>query len=155
MRLFSDILYAFVGFTCFSTLRPTVGPNDEYGGGFGGPGTGFCNCGGSFRVHNSSGKPLGRLRQNKSPGQQKQVSGPPGPPPYSLLGTSLRLLRFSEHLEPPSSVKPARAKHVFGSLILVVIVACHYLTRRPLPFSSLKPSIGAQKQEQGPRGPAL
>ena len=50
------------------------------GGGFGGPGGGF------FSLSSSSGLPLRLLPLKPPPGLQKPLPGPPGPPPYSLLG---------------------------------------------------------------------
>ena len=74
----------------FDTLRRSIivpgGANNEYRGGPGGPGTGFCSPGGGFSGSRSSGKPLLLLRlKEPPPGLQKPVPGPPGPPPYSLL----------------------------------------------------------------------
>ena len=66
----------------------TGGANNEYRGGPGGPGTGFCSPGGGSR---RSGKPLRLLRLKKPPpGLQKPVPGPPGPPVYSLLAPGVR-----------------------------------------------------------------
>ena len=59
----------------------TGGANNEYRGGPGGPGTGFCSPGGGFSDSRRSGKPLRLLRLKKPPpGLQKPVPGPPGPP---------------------------------------------------------------------------
>ena len=81
-------------FVLLVTLRRLVivhrGGNNEYTGGTGGPGTGFCSPGGGFSDHRHSGKPL-HLQQLKKPppGPQKPVPGPPGPPRDSLLTTPL------------------------------------------------------------------
>ena len=49
----------------------TGGANNEYRGGPGGPGTGFCSPGGGFRVNNRSGKPLRLLRLKDRPPDYK------------------------------------------------------------------------------------
>ena len=71
--------------------------NNEYRGGPGGPGTGFCSPGGGFfSLSSRSGLPLRLLPLKPPPGLQKPVPGPPGPPLYSLLGPPVRLLGLLE-----------------------------------------------------------
>ena len=70
-----------------TTLRPSIivpgGANNEYRGGPGGPGTGFCSPGGGFfSLSKRIGLPLRLLPLKPRPGLQKPVPGPPGPPPY-------------------------------------------------------------------------
>ena len=70
----------------FQTLnKRTRGADNEYRGGPGGPGTGFCNPGGGFSGSRRSGKPLCLLPLKPTPGLQKPVPGPPEPPRDLLL----------------------------------------------------------------------
>ena len=84
---------------CSETLNNRIGgPNNEYRGGPGGPGTGFCSPGGGFSGSRRSGKPLRLLRLKKPPpGLQKPVPGPPGPTRDSLLAPPGRLLTVLEY----------------------------------------------------------
>ena len=85
---------------CYSKTvnNRTGGANNEYRGGPGGPGIGFCRPGGGFSDNRRSGKPLRLLRLKKPPpGLQKPVPGPSGPPRYSLLAPLVRLLRVLEY----------------------------------------------------------
>ena len=60
----------------------TGGPNNEYLGGPGGPGSGFGGPGGGFfNLNSSSGLPLLLLPLNPPPGPPKPPPGPPKPPP--------------------------------------------------------------------------
>ena len=78
----------------------TGGANNEYRGGPGGPGTGFCSPGGGFfSLSRRSGLPLRLLPLKPPPGLQKPVPGPPGPPRYSLLAPLVRLLSVFEYLK--------------------------------------------------------
>ena len=75
----------------------TGGANNEYRGGPGGPGTGFCSPGGGFfSLSSRSGLPLRLLPLKPPPVLQKLLPGPPGPPLYSLLAPPVRLLRVVE-----------------------------------------------------------
>ena len=75
----------------------TGGPNNEYRGGPGGPGSSFCSSGGGFfSLSSRSGLPLRLLPLKPPPGLQKPVPGPPGPPLYSLLAPPVRLLDVLE-----------------------------------------------------------
>ena len=49
----------------------TRGANNEYRGGPGGPGTGFCSPGGGFSGNRRSGKPLRLLRLKNRPRDYK------------------------------------------------------------------------------------
>ena len=75
----------------------TGGANNEYRGGSGGPGSGFCSPGGGFSSFSRrSGLPLRLLPLKPPPGLQKPLPGPPGPPLYSLFAppcTRIRCLR--------------------------------------------------------------
>ena len=79
----------------------TGGANNEYRGGPGGPGTGFCSPGGGFSDSRSSGKPLLLLRLKKPPpGPPKPAPGPQKPPPgppISKITTLSRLFRLLEY----------------------------------------------------------
>ena len=71
------------------------GANNEYGGGPGGPGTGFCSPGGGFSGSRCRGLPLRLLPLKPPPGPQKPV---PGPPRDSLLAPRGRFLAVAEYI---------------------------------------------------------
>ncbi len=70
----------------FKTLNNrTGGPNNEYRGGPGGPGSGFGGPRGGFLNNRRSGLPLVLLPLKPPLGPPTPLPGPPGPPRYLLL----------------------------------------------------------------------
>ena len=65
-----------------SIIVPGGGANNEYMGGPGGPGAGFCGSGGGFNCTRSAGKPALLLRLNEPPlGPQKRGNRTTRTPP--------------------------------------------------------------------------